>query len=51
MCGTQGDNMKMDKPARSDRVEQALRWTLALALIAAVCWAWAHGSELGLTTR
>jgi hypothetical protein len=23
----------------TDRVEQALRWTLALALIAAVCWA------------
>ncbi|HEY5804453.1 MAG TPA: hypothetical protein VIT90_12235 [Lysobacter sp.] len=23
----------------TDRVEQTLRWTLALALIAAVCWA------------
>lgn len=31
------------KPARSDRVEQAMRWTLALALIAAVIWAWGHG--------
>jgi hypothetical protein len=24
----------------TDRVEQTLRWMLALALIAAVCWAW-----------
>jgi hypothetical protein len=39
--------MKMDKSARSDRVEQTLRWTLALALIAAVCWAWAQGSGVG----
>ena len=39
--------MKIDKSARSDRVEQALRWTLALALIAAVCWAWGQGSGVG----
>ncbi|HEY5781536.1 MAG TPA: hypothetical protein VIT66_06685 [Lysobacter sp.] len=25
-----------------DRVEQTLRWMLALALIAAVAWAWAQ---------
>ncbi len=30
--------MKTDKG--TDRVEQTLRWMLALALIAAVCWAW-----------
>lgn len=35
--------MKMDKTTRSDRVEQTLRWMLALALIAAVGWAWSHG--------
>ncbi|HZX77670.1 hypothetical protein [Lysobacter sp.] len=39
--------MKIDKSARSDRVEQALRWTLALALIAAVCWAWGQGGGVG----
>jgi len=32
------------KPARPDRVEQAMRWTLALALIVAVVWAWGHGA-------
>jgi len=35
--------MKTDKPARSDRVEQAMRWTILAALGAAVWWAVAAG--------
>ncbi|MFC5595497.1 hypothetical protein [Lysobacter niastensis] len=30
-----------------DRVEQTLRWMLALALIAAVAWAWAQSGGSG----
>lgn len=36
--------MRTDKPARSDRVEQAMRWTIAAALVAAVWWALGQGS-------
>ncbi|MEI2455189.1 hypothetical protein ABU614_17315 [Lysobacter firmicutimachus] len=35
------------KPARADRIEQAMRWTLAVALIVAVAWAWGHGGAGG----
>jgi len=38
-----GCDMKTDKPARSDRVEQAMRWTILAALGAAVWWAVAAG--------
>jgi|GEM_PF-1802132 hypothetical protein len=39
--------MKTDKPARFDRVEQAMRWTILAALGAAVWWAVAAGPVAG----
>jgi hypothetical protein len=42
-----GSDMKTDKPARSDRVEQAMRWTILAALGAAVWWAVAMGAVTG----
>ena len=39
--------MKTDKPARTDRVEQAMRWTIAVVLMAAVWWALGFGAVAG----
>jgi hypothetical protein len=42
-----GDAMNAGMPNRPDRIEQVFRGVLALALLAGVVWALAHGASGG----